>query len=241
MNEQSNNPEQSDQEKTSVKKSKNKIIPVIIAVVLIAAGAYAGLALTKKGEQVLGQEDRGQVASENSDTNRVRQGAAGGFQFQGVTTTAEDLIVGGQVVVVGTANSDGSITAEIIRLGDFSDEDSGFRNFSGDHSTAENIETRGSQPGDHEPGSFDPSEFQNLTSEERRARFQESGGFSRGGHNLGGDFAGRAESTEVIRGEIIDKDDISITVKLTEGGSKFAFYSDDTRIMKVTQAVESDE
>ena len=247
MNEQSNNPELSSQGKTPVKKSNNKTIVVAIAVILIAAGIYAGLALTKKDEQVQGQENRRQAASENSDTNRARQRRTNGFQFQGVTTTAEDMIVGGQIVVVGTVNSDGSITAETIRLGDFSDEDfSGFRNFSGDHSTIENTGTRGSQSGDHAPGSFDPGEFQNLTPEERQQRFQElreSGqvpeGFG-GGRGQGGGFSGRAEGTEIIRGEIIDRDDISITVKLVDGGSRLVFYSEEVRIIRVGE-VNGDE
>jgi len=68
--------------------------------------------------------------------------------------------------------------------------------------------------------------FANLTPEQRQARFQQVGaGGADGtrGMQAGGGF---------ISGEILSKDDKSVTVKLSDGGSKIVFLSDSTAITK---------
>ena len=56
---------------------------------------------------------------------------------------------------------------------------------------------------------------------------------------IGSDFSSstlgtvaRAQNNPVLIGEIIEKDNESITIKLIEGGSKFIFYSDLTKVFK---------
>ncbi len=68
--------------------------------------------------------------------------------------------------------------------------------------------------------------FANLSPTERQARSQQSGvTASKGqlGMRTGGGF---------IAGEIISKDDKSITIKLQDSGSKIVFYSDSVEVIK---------
>lgn len=78
--------------------------------------------------------------------------------------------------------------------------------------------------------------FANLTPEQRQqftanagAGFREGVGQGRGGMNGG-----------FTAGEIISKDDKSITLKMPDGGSKIIFYSDTTEVSKFTEGGAGD-
>lgn len=68
--------------------------------------------------------------------------------------------------------------------------------------------------------------FANLSSEERQARLQQFGATGAGGQR------GARAGGEFVTGEILSKDDKSVTVKFSDGGSKIIFLSDSTAITK---------
>lgn len=69
--------------------------------------------------------------------------------------------------------------------------------------------------------------FQNLSAEERQQRFQQGGGAGSMGRRLGGQMGG----TNFVSGEVLSKDDKSVTLKLIDGGSKILFLSSSTTVM----------
>jgi hypothetical protein len=74
--------------------------------------------------------------------------------------------------------------------------------------------------------------FANMTPEERQQRMQQMGANVQGMRvNRGNGFAS---------GEILSKDDKSITIKLPDGGSKIIFYSETTEVSKFVNGASSD-
>ena len=165
----------------------------------------------------------------------------------GATTPASvaDLAVGGQVMVMGTTNADGSISANQILLGEAGTDFSVFgRNLpppgssTNDSSTDTNNTDRNAeqmeQPMGEPPADFQgpaggfqggpPNGFQGPSGE-RQAQTTNSSATKRV----------RTGSQGMVRvtGEIIEKTDTNLTVKLADGGSKLVFFSDMTTVAKV--------
>ena len=77
--------------------------------------------------------------------------------------------------------------------------------------------------------------FAALSPEERQARSQQFGGMmGMGGRGM------RAGQGGFSAGEILSKDDKSITIKLRDGGSKIIFLSDTTKVMKAVDGSSKD-
>ena len=90
-------------------------------------------------------------------------------------------------------------------------------------------------------GQFSRADFQNLSPEERQQRFGANAGGAFGGdHAGGGGFRGGERRGGFTAGEILSKDDKSVTVKLQDGGSRIIFLSDSTQISKSTSGTLSD-
>lgn len=71
----------------------------------------------------------------------------------------------------------------------------------------------------------------NLSAEERQQRIQQMGGTARNGNG---------QNVGFVNGDVISKDEKSITVKLRDGGSKIVFYADTTEISKFASGNSSD-
>jgi|SRR3989344_8344334 len=78
--------------------------------------------------------------------------------------------------------------------------------------------------------------FRNLSPEDRQQRFQ---GMAANGGLRAGRMGGLAGS-DFIAGEVISKDEKSVTIKLRDGGSKIIFYSETTAISKSVNGSSSD-
>ena len=183
----------------------------ILIIVLVAVGGATYFIINKK-QQEEGYKDT--VLERNqarvSQFEELSEGSLG------------DLMVGETVTVMGTTNQDGSVIAEMIYIGELKERDS---------DTFDGTKPEGFKrsKGFKLPEGFNPEEFQNLSREEMRERMQEL----QGNNNFSENGAAREQTgSSLVRGEIIDKDEISIVVKLTDNGSKLVFYSESTQIMK---------
>ena len=92
-------------------------------------------------------------------------------------------------------------------------------------------------------GGFAQADFQNLQNlspEERQQRLQELGANAGAGFRGGAVGSQRGGGGGLTSGEIISKDEKSVTVKLQDGGSKIIFLSDSTQITKSATGALSD-
>jgi len=83
-------------------------------------------------------------------------------------------------------------------------------------------------------GNFSRQSFQNLSEEERQ---QLSQGNVEGSVQRG---IVRGTGSGFLTGEVIDKDEQSLTLKILDGGSKIIFFSDSTEISKTTEGTVGD-
>lgn len=85
---------------------------------------------------------------------------------------------------------------------------------------------------------FSPQQFQNLSPEQKQRMSQQTrnGGNFQDGRKGGMDQNGMA----FLNGEILSKDDKSLTLKLRDGGSQIVFFTASTTIGKIIEGVNAD-
>ncbi len=83
-------------------------------------------------------------------------------------------------------------------------------------------------------GNLTRQNFQNLSEEQRQQLLQ---------GNVGGSFGqgtGRGAGSNFLSGEVITKDEQSLTLKMQDGSSKIVFFSNSTQISKTTEGSVGD-
>jgi len=79
--------------------------------------------------------------------------------------------------------------------------------------------------------------LRNLSPEERQQRMQQMGA---AGIGFQGNRSDNQAGSGFLSGEIIAKDDKSVTIKLRDGGSKIVFYSETTEVTKFVNGTAAD-
>ncbi|PIR66977.1 MAG: hypothetical protein COU51_01000 [Parcubacteria group bacterium CG10_big_fil_rev_8_21_14_0_10_36_14] len=195
-----------------MKKIYISIFALLIAFVLVGAGCQKNTT----DEISTGRAGRvGQASFMNND------------MFD--DASADELILGEKISVMGATNSDGSVTAQTIIIGDFS-KMQGIVKPEGTQQDGQspdtNIPNIGQRP--------DASQFQNMTDEKRqKMRDQMTASRKTATGGQGTRTGSINQSTGRANGEIINIDETTITVKLADGGSSLIFYSSETVIKKM--------
>lgn len=97
----------------------------------------------------------------------------------------------------------------------------------------------GRSPRGFSQGNF--QNLQNLSPEERQQRLGELGANAGAGFRGGAGGQGtRGVGGGFVAGEILSKNNMSITIKMPDGGSRIVFYSDSTEISKFTDGSIND-
>jgi len=119
-----------------------------------------------------------------------------------------DLIIGKKIMAMGTTNANGTINAGQITVG--------FENFNNQRfgpPSSTTSSTNGGQNGQFQRRNFNGGNGQNRT----------------GDSGSGQRMANRSGQARAL-GEILKKDDISLILKLDNGGSQIVYYSTTTQI-----------
>jgi len=74
----------------------------------------------------------------------------------------------------------------------------------------------------------------NLSPEQQQLLQKKAGGAFPGG------IKDKGTGSNFLNGEVIDKDEQSLTLKMLDGGSKIVFFSDSTKVSKTTDGLMND-
>ncbi len=207
------------------------IISGIAIVLVVIAGI---IILTNSLKSVDNKSANESQQTSNATTTGTARGM--GTFLQGFSeASADDLKIGDSLVVEGTTNQDGSISANTVYIGsaeDFANISNGARMGFQMNSTNTPPDINTMPNSGQIPGGMPnmPEGFQNMTQEERRQAMEElrNSGSLPDGVVRSRQTAGNAS----LRGELLNKTDQFLTIKIADGGSKLALYSESTKFMK---------
>ncbi|MFA6486149.1 MAG: hypothetical protein WCT40_02170 [Candidatus Magasanikbacteria bacterium] len=180
----------------------------MVGIVLMGAGCGA----EKKTSEAKYGDQRGVALTGDNIGNGF-----GRMNF--ATGTVADLIVGTKVTVMGTSNTDGSMSATRIMIGDFP----GF----GVRPTSTGFSSSSPRTAGQSTGGGNRSWSNGQKTGEGRARPATVG--------MGSTVRGQAR----VSGIILKKDDSSLVMQEVTGGSKIVFYSDKTEVVIIGEPEEN--
>jgi len=198
-----------------------KTLPILIIVVFIIISAVILIFVLSKNNGAEENQSEARLTQTQGNTTQP------GFDENFATTTPSDLIIGESVMVFGSKDSNGVISAERIVLGmtqeDFKNQPSQFTGGEPGQNPNATSSPNGVTANQDRFRGNPPSGLENLSPEElekmRTARGQQNR------QRLSGQM-------ETIFGKITQKDDTSITVVSDDGNSKYILYSQTTKILK---------
>ena len=194
---------------------------IIISFLVIILLTTAGCSLFNQQQTNDNQKDKQQNQTQNYNDNQINK-----WNENFSEANLNDLAVGKKVSIMGTENTDGSVVANRIFIGD---KETDFQNMNRIMRPADNNGDNHPLPNfKGERQNFE--QFQNM-SEEERMKMMEKMRTRRETSSAGRPSNIEKGITRLI-GEIIGKDKSTITLKLENGGSKIVFFSESTDVKK---------
>lgn len=200
---------------------KKYFLIIIILIILVTAGYFI----------IQNQSDKNQ-SNDISSLQANKSGINGNDQMpiwdnDFLKASLTDLEIGQKILVMGTENSDGSVSANQIIIGN---DETDFSQMSRNMMRPEemNKENNGNNSEAKPMGQGQMPDFQNLSDEEREAMRQAME------ERMTDGAKGRIVVNQTMArldGEIIKKDEDSLVLQFEEGGSKIVFVSESTEIM----------
>ena len=201
-----------------MKNMKSKLNHTLFLTGLLAGGALlvAGCGNNSATNNLKNNNADKNNASVNFNGARNVSSSFDNFLENSTTGTLSNLAIGKRIMVSGTANTDGSITASRIMIGELP-----IREKNEDQPVGIAPGNGGSQP-----GNFDDNEAQPNDSNFPRPTGDNSGSRP----NAGNSNANRQNGREMTSGEIIKMDSTSLILNTITNGTKLIFYSATTPI-----------
>ena len=195
------------------------IIPFLTIILIF----FTGCATKNKVNEDI-QENHSQTETKDSNA------PANTFGNNLEESNLDDLTIGQKIIVMATEDSGGNASANQILIGNTETDFEKFNQMT--RSRVQTVENNtksetATPPPTNTPDKQNFKQSQNMT-EEDRAKLQEK--MQANNVNKGTKTFSTKQAITRFIGEIVKKDEISLTMKLDAGGSKLIFFSADTKV-----------